>query len=414
MADPVSDRRFVSARAGHLVQQQSGADGFAAFISAPLPPLPPLDLSGSLGGLLERASGSLGRLDGLSRGLDPDRLLYMYVRKEAVLSSQIEGTQSTLTELLEYENAEAPGMPVEDIREVSRYVSALRHAVGQIDEGHPISLRLIRDTHNVLMTGGRGGRQTPGEFRQTQNWIGGTRPSTARFVPPPPHELIRVLGELEQFIWEGDVTPIVKAGLVHAQFETIHPFLDGNGRLGRLLITMILCAEKSLSQPFLYLSLYFKQHRDEYYQALQRVRTDGDWEGWMAYYLEGVDWTARQTIATTTALTDLFRADRDRISAHARSSSTLRAYEALQSRAVVSIRRLAESLNVSIPTATSAVKRLEEFGIAREITGKSYGRIFAYDRQLAILNSSGEPDMESSARSKLRADVWREGFEQAD
>ena len=391
MADLAPDRRFVSDRAGRLVQQQAGPDGFAAFIPAPLPPAPPLDLSGPLGGLLERASSSLGRLDGLSRGLDPDRLLYMYVRKEAVLSSQIEGTQSTLTELLEYENAEAPGMPVEDIQEVSRYVSALRHAVARIDEGHPISLRLLCDTHRVLMSDGRGGRQNPGEFRQSQNWIGGTRPGTARFVPPPPHELLRVLGALEQFIWEGNATPIVKAGLVHAQFETIHPFLDGNGRLGRLLITMILCAEKTLSQPFLYLSLYFKQHRDDYYQALQRVRTHGDWEGWMAYYLEGVDWTARQTIATTTALTELFTTDRARIGS--RGGSTLRAYEVLQSRVVVSIRRLAESLNVSIPTATTAVKRLEELGIVRETTGKSYGRIFVYERQLALLNDAGDADL---------------------
>ena len=414
MAESSHDRRFVSVRAGRLFQQQSGPDGFAAFVPAPLPPIPPLDLSGPLGGLLERASGSLGRLDGLSRGLDPGRLLYMYIRKEAVLSSQIEGTQSTLTELLEYENAEAPGMPVEDIREVSRYVSALRNGVDQIKEGYPISLRLIRDTHSVLMTGGRGGRQAPGEFRQTQNWIGGTRPSTARFVPPPPHELLRVLGELEQFICEGTATPIMKAGLVHAQFETIHPFLDGNGRLGRLLITMILCAERSLSQPFLYLSLYFKQHRDAYYQALQRVRTDGDWEGWMAYYLEGVDWTARQTIATTTDLIDLFRADRARISTRARSSSALRAYDVLQSRVVVSIRRLAESLDVSVPTATTAVKRLEELGIAREITGKSYGRLFAYDRQLDILNRTGEPPSESAAVPVSRTDVWRIGFERAE
>ena len=205
----------------------------------------------------------------------------MYVRKEAVLSSQIEGTQSTLTELLEYENAEAPGVPVEDIQEVSRYVSAIRFAVNQIDTGIPLSLRLIRNTHRQLMTGGRGSQRDPGEFRRGQNWIGGTRPGTARFVPPPPHELMRVLGELEQFIVHGEATPIVKAGLAHAQFETIHPFLDGNGRLGRMLITMILCAEKSLVQPFLCLSLYFKQHRDDYYAALQRVRTDGDWEGWM-------------------------------------------------------------------------------------------------------------------------------------
>lgn len=388
MSDQSSAGPYASTRAGRLVQQQSGPDGYAAFIPAPLPPVPPLDLSGRLGGLLERASSSLGRLDGISRGIDPDRLLYMYIRKEAVLSSQIEGTQSTLAELLESENEEAPGIPVADIQEVSRYVSALRYGVQQLNDGYPISLRLIRETHGVLMASGRGGEQAPGEFRRTQNWIGGTRPSTARFVPPPPHELLRVLGDLERFIWEGDVTPIVKAGLIHAQFETIHPFLDGNGRLGRLLISMLLCADKALAQPFLYLSLYFKQYRDDYYRALQAIRSDGDWEQWMAYYLEGVDWTARQAIATTTSLLDLFHADRARVSGIARGASTLRVYEALQTRVIVSIRRIADEVDITVPTATAALKRLEEMGIAREITGRNYGRLFAYDRQLQIINRS--------------------------
>lgn len=400
-----------SSRAGRLIQQQAGADGYAAFIPAPLPPDPPLDLSAGLGGLLERASGSLGRLDGLSRSLDPDRLLYMYVRKEAVLSSQIEGTQSTLTELLEYENSDAPGVPLEDVREVSRYVSALRFAVEQLDNGAPLSLRLIRDTHGVLMSGGRGGKQAPGEFRRTQNWIGGTRPGTARFVPPPPHELMRVLGDLEKFIGEGNATPIVKAGLAHAQFETIHPFLDGNGRLGRLLITMILCAEGALSQPFLYLSLYFRQHRDDYYAALQRVRSEGDWEGWMAYYLEGIDWTARQTTETTMQLLDLFRSDRERVLTAARGKAMLRVYEQLQQRVIVSVRRTAEQLSVSIPTATTALKALEEMGIVREITGRKYGRLFAYDRQLEILNRTDELGGATAEEPRSREDVWRKGFE---
>lgn len=378
-----------SPRAGYLVQQQAGLDGYSAFIPAPLPPIPPLDLSGQIGGLIERASSSLGRLDGLSRSLDPDRILYMYVRKEAVLSSQIEGTQSTLTELLEYENSEAAGIPVEDVREVSRYVDALRYAVERIDGGFPMSLRLIRETHEVLMTGGRGGNQTPGEFRRTQNWIGGTRPTTARFVPPPPHELIPALGDLEKFIVEGNTTPIIKAGLAHAQFETIHPFLDGNGRLGRLLITMILCSEQALVQPFLYLSLYFKQHRDDYYAALQRVRTDGDWEGWMAFYLEGVDWTARQATETTTKLLELFRVDRERVAATGHAPATLRVYEQVQRRVIVSIRRVSEALKVSIPTVTSALRRLEELQIVRETTGRKYGRMFAYQRQLDILNETG-------------------------
>ncbi len=377
-----------SPRAGYLVQQQAGLDGYSAFIPAPLPPNPPLDLSGHIGGLLERASNSLGRLDGISRGLDPDRLLYMYVRKEAVLSSQIEGTQSTLTELLEFENSDAPGAPVEDVREVSSYVAALRYAMERIAGGFPMSLRLVRETHGVLMAGGRGGRQTPGEFRRTQNWIGGTRPSTSRFVPPPPDELMPALGDLEKFIVEGHATPIIKAGLAHAQFETIHPFLDGNGRLGRLLITMILCSEKVLTEPFLYLSLYFKQHRDDYYAALQRVRTDGDWEGWMAYYLEGVDWTARQAIQTTTKLLELFSSDRERILSTTRAAATLRVYEEIQRRVIVSIRRLSDALGVSVPTVTTAVRRLQELNIVRETTGRRYGRLFAYQAQLDILNET--------------------------
>lgn len=397
-----------SSRAGRLIRQQAGAEGYAAFIPAPLPPDPPLDLSAGLGGLLERASGSLGRLDGLSRSLDPDRLLYIYVRKEAVLSSQIEGTQSTLTELLEYENSEAPGVPLEDVREVSRYVSALRFAVEQLGNGAPLSLRLIRDTHGVLMSEGRGGKQAPGEFRRTQNWIGGTRPGTARFVPPPPHELMRVLGDLEKFIGDSNATPIVKAGLAHAQFETIHPFLDGNGRLGRLLITMILCAEGALSQPFLYLSLYFKQHRDDYYAALQRVRSDGDWEGWMAYYLEGIDWTARQTTETTMQLLDLFRSDRERVLTASRGKAMLRVFEQLQQRVILSVRRTAEQLSVSIPTATTALKGLEEMGIVREITGRTYGRLFAYDRQLEILNRTDDLSA-SSAEAPRRRNNRRRG-----
>ena len=403
-----------SSRAGVLVQQQAGPDGFDAFVPACLPPAPPLDLSGRLGGLLERASSSLGRLDGLSRSLDPDRLLYMYMRKEAVLSSQIEGTQSTLTELLKYENADAPGTPIEDVREVSRYVAALRFAVGQITDGTPLSLRLICETHGVLMAGGRGGRQDPGEFRRSQNWIGGTRPSTARYVPPPVHELARVLGEFEHFIVDGASTPIVKAGLAHAQFETIHPFLDGNGRIGRLLITMILCAEQSLTQPILYLSLYFKQHRDDYYAALQRVRTHGDWESWMAFYLEGVDWTARQTITTTTDLLNLFKVDRERVITTVRAAATLRVYGELQKRVIVSIRRVSEELALSTPTVTTALKRLEEMGIAREITGRKYGRLFAYDRQLDIINRTEDLAAAAAEPPRTREDVWREGFDRAD
>lgn len=398
-------------RAGRLVQQQSGPEGYAAYIPHPLPPNPPLELTGKLGGLLERASNSLGRLDGISRNLDPARLLYMYVRREAVLSSQIEGTQSTLTELLEYENSEASGVPIEDVEEVSRYVAALKYAVGEIETGSPLSLRLIRATHKILMSGGRGSKQDPGEFRRTQNWIGGTRPGTARFVPPPPQELMKALGDLEIFIVEGTETPIVKAGLAHAQFETIHPFLDGNGRIGRLLITMILCGERVLAQPFLYLSLYFKQHRDDYYSALQRLRTEGDWEGWMAYYLEGVDWTARQTIATTEEILTLFQVDRQLVQSKARSNTLFRVYEEMQRRVLVSIRRASEELNLTIPTVTTALLTLQEMGIVREITGRTYGRLFVYDKQLKILNRNDELSASNAEPPRSREDVWRDGFD---
>jgi Fic family protein len=384
----------VSPRAGYLVQQQGGPDGYSAFIPNPLPPDPPVDFSGELRDLLEEASYALGRLDGVSTSIHPDRLLYMYIRKEAVLSSQIEGTQSTLSDLLQYENVEAPGIPVDDVREVSSYVNALQYGFQRLAEGMPLSLRLLREIHAVLMQAGiRGAHQTPGEFRRTQNWIGGTRPSNARFVPPPPHELIRVMGELEQFIHDTDrrTSPIVKAGLVHVQFETIHPFLDGNGRLGRLLVTFLLCAEGALSQPFLYLSLYFKAHRADYYDTLQRVRSHGDWEGWMRYYLIGVAHTAMQATRTTLALRGLFAADRDRVLQVGRSaSSALRVYEYIQHRVIVSIPRAAEALGLSVPTVTAALGRLMDLDIVREITGKSYARQYVYHRQLDLLNHGGD------------------------
>ncbi len=381
-----------SPRVGAFVRQQAGPDGYAAFIPVPLPPNPPLDFGGGLTDLLQQASHALGRLDGVSHVLNADLLLYMYVRKEAVLSSRIEGTQSTLSDLLRFENTHAPGVPLEDVREVSRYVHALQHGVERLRGGMPISLRLIREIHAVLMTGaGRGGHGTPGEFRRSQNWIGGTRPSSARFVPPPPHEVLKAMGDLERFIHDDSVAPIVKAGLVHVQFETIHPFLDGNGRLGRLLITFVLCAQGMLTQPFLYLSLFFKEHRDVYYDRLQRVRSHGDWEGWMSFYLEGVEHIARQATSTTHALLALFGADRERVVRLGRAAaSALRVYEYLQQRVVISVSRAVPVLGLTHPTVTAALRRLEELGIAREISGKSYGREYVYQRQLDILNGDDQ------------------------
>lgn len=377
-------------RAGQFVQQQGGMEGFAAFIPAPLPPRPPVEFTSELQRLHETAVHAVGQLEGVSRTMDPDRLLYMYVRKEAVLSSQIEGTQSTLSDLLEYENDAVPGTPLDDVREVSRYVAALYHGLDRIETGElPLSLRLIREIHGVLMRDGRGSVQSPGEFRRSQNWIGGSRPGNAHFVPPPPHEMLAALDNFEKFLHDGygGTPPIVKAGLAHAQFETIHPFLDGNGRVGRLLISLIFCSEGLLSQPFFYFSLYLKENRSAYYEALQRVRTDGDWEGWIHFYLTGVEAVARQAADTTLALRALFQRDQQRVANLGRAAgSAMRVYDRLKERIVLSIPRAAEDTGLTWPTVNAALRRLQQLGIAHEVSGRARDRVFVYQRQLELLN----------------------------
>lgn len=377
-------------RAGTFVQQQGGGDGFSAFIPAPLPPRPPLEFTPELQRIHETAVHAVGQLEGVSRTMDPDRLLYMYVRKEAVLSSQIEGTQSTLSDLLEYENDAVPGTPLDDVREVSRYVAALYHGLERIESGDlPLSLRLIREIHGVLMRNGRGSAQSPGEFRRSQNWIGGSRPGNAHFVPPPPHEMLVALDNFEKFLHDqyGGTPPILKAGLAHAQFETIHPFLDGNGRVGRLLISLIFCSEGLLSQPFFYFSLYLKENRSAYYDALQRVRTSGDWEGWLHFYLAGVEAVARQAADTTLALRGLFQHDQQRVANLGRAAgSAMRVYDRLKERIVLTIPRAAQDTGLTWPTVNGALRRLQELGIAREVSGRSRDRTFVYQRQLELLN----------------------------
>jgi Fic family protein len=377
-------------RAGRWVRQQAGAEGFSAFLPARLPPDPPLRFTPELQRLSEAAGRAVGRLEGVSASLEPDRLLYMYVRKEAVLSSAIEGTQSTLTDLLRFEAAAVPGTPVDEVREVSRYVAALQHGIKRIWSGKlPLSLRLIREIHGVLRKGARGGNQAPGEFRRTQNWVGGTRPGNARFVPPPPHEMHAALDNLERFLHDeyGFTAPVMKAGLAHVQFETIHPFLDGNGRVGRLLVSLMMVADGVLSQPFLYLSLYFKEHRADYYEALQRVRTDGAWEEWLRFYLIGVEAVANQAADTATALVALFARDRVRIQGFGRAAgSALRVYDVLRRRIVVSISGAAKEARVTWPTAKAALEHLGELGIATESTGRRRDRLYTYKKQLAILD----------------------------
>ncbi|MFA5844569.1 MAG: Fic family protein [Coriobacteriia bacterium] len=366
-----------------------GGETFRAFVPEPLPPNPPLDLS-ALQRSLERASIAIGRLDSVSTLLpDTALFLYTYVRKEAVLSSQIEGTQSSLSDLLLFELEEAPGVPFDDVVEVSNYVAALDEGLARLRGGFPISARLIREIHAVLLSRGRGSEKQPGEFRRSQNWIGGTRPGNAVYVPPPHEEVQPCIAALERFLHdEGSSLPLlVKAALAHAQFETIHPFLDGNGRVGRLLVTLLLCEGGVLREPLLYLSLYMKQNRDEYYRLLSRCRTEGEWEAWVAFFLEGVAETADDAVGTARSLVGTFESDRRRIQDLGRKAgSALRVHDALKSRPVLLLPDVVTRSGLSFPAAASAMDSLEKLGIAREVTGKKRNRVFAYSEYLRLLS----------------------------
>jgi Fic family protein len=379
---------------GRFVRRSTAHEPFDAFVPSPLPPSPPIDLSGERSERLSEATLALGRLDGVFIVL-PDKLhfLYQYVRKEAVLSSQIEGTRSSLSDLLLFEAEEAPGVPLDDVVEVSRYVAALGHGIDRIRGGFPMSARLFREIHGVLLSGGRGSDRDPGEFRRSQNWIGGTRPGNAMFVPPPPEEVVGLMSGLERFLDDGaHLPPLVKAALAHVQFETIHPFLDGNGRVGRLLITLLLCEASVLTEPLLYLSLYFKAHRQRYYELLQQVRTDGDWETWVDFFLDGVTVTAQGAVDTTHRALALIARDRDRIGEIGRpSSSALRVFSVLQKHPVITIAQADERLGLSRPTIGSALRRLEEMEIVQEITGRQRGQVFVYREYLDLLSEGTEP-----------------------
>lgn len=336
---------------------------------------------------------AIGRLDGVSAHL-PNRSLFVraYVRKEAVLSSQIEGTQSSLSDLLLYELHEAPGVPLDDVVEVSNYVAALDHGLMRLREGLPLSNRLIREIHAVLLSRGRGSDKSPGEFRRSQNWIGGNRPSNAVYVPPPHTAVADCMAALERFLHADDGLPVlVRAGLAHVQFESIHPFLDGNGRVGRLLVTLLLSQAGVLREPLLYLSLYFKQHRAEYYEHLDRVRRDGDWGAWTEFFLQGVKEVAQSAVETAERLTELFRADRVRIEATGRrAASALRLHESLKAHPIASMPGLRTETGLSFPAVSAAMNLLVDLGIARELTGQRRNRLFVYDQQLAILSAGTE------------------------
>lgn len=382
-----------SSRIGRKVVSSTVWEIVKAYIPPPLPPKPPVDLT-KMVAKIDEANLAVGRLDGVASVLPGTPIfLYMYIRKEAVLSSQIEGAQSSLSDLLLYEVNGAPGVALDDVQEVSNYVAALNHGLQRIESGFPISQRLMREMHGILLSKGRGNSKLPGEFRRSQNWIGGNRPGNAIFVPPPPEHLLDLMSDLERFVHASSsrLPILIKAGLVHVQFETVHPFLDGNGRLGRLLITLLLCNSGVLSQPLLYLSLYFKIHHSRYYALLQRVRTHGDWEAWLEFFLDGVIDTATQATTAAREILALFAADREKINRLGRpAASALRVHRFFQEHPIITVPAAATAIGIAPPTVRRSLVHLEKMGLIKEITGRRRRRAYVYDSYWQILSRGVE------------------------
>ncbi len=380
---------------GYYVTKTSGGETVKSFVPTPLPPDPPLSWTGHSQQSLEKALLALGRLDTASIML-PNEELYLYfcVRKEAVLSSQIEGTQSSLSDLLLFELDQVPQASLDEVAEVSSYIQALEHGLQRIQQGFPLCNRLFCEIHSILLSRGRGREKNPGEFRRSQNWIGGTRPGNAAYVPPPHTEVAACMGALESFLHaENDGLPmLVRAGLAHVQFETIHPFLDGNGRMGRLLITLMLCNAGILRSPLLYLSLFLKQNRDTYYSLLGQVRRDGDWEKWLSFFLVGVWETAENAYDTFVRLSETFTQDRGRIGdVNQRSDSAARVHQALMVQPIQTFQAIGQETGLSRPTVYAVMRQLEDLGIVHELRGRGSNRLFAYSRYLSILSEGTEP-----------------------
>ena len=374
----------LSQRAGLYIQQVTG---YKAFIPKPLPPSPDIEFDGELRTLLSQADRDVARLDAISALLpNPDLFVAMYVRHEAVLSSQIEGTQSTLEDVLAFEAQGTNNDTPKDVEEVINYVRAMNHGLRRLGD-LPMSLRLLREIHGQLMQKVRGGEKTPGEFRTSQNWIGaaGSLLSNASFVPPPPHELMNSLGALERFLHDGKTTVplLIRCGLAHAQFETIHPFLDGNGRVGRLLITLILCEEQALSRPLLYLSVFLKAHRQEYYDRLTAIRNHGHWEQWLKFFLRGVSQTARAATRTATDIVNMRETHRNAVM---KSPKALRLLDSLFQQPLVSPNRIAEIVGCTHPTAVKLARNLEARGWLREVTGFERNRLYRYQPYMALFH----------------------------
>jgi Fic family protein len=385
-------------RAGRYVRQPTG---YRAFIPAAVPPDPPLAFDADLTKLLSDADRALGRLDGVASVLpNPDLFVAMYVRHEAVLSSQIEGTQSTLEDVIEFEAEGSRAGRAKDVEEVVNYVAAMNHGLKRLDS-LPLSLRLIKEIHKVLLRGVRGAERQPGEFRTSQNWIGpaGCTLKDAEFVPPPPHEMQTALGDLEKFLHDRTSLPVlIQCALAHAQFETIHPFLDGNGRVGRLLITLLLCERHVLRQPLLYLSFYLKAHRAQYYDRLTAVRNDGDWEGWVKFFLRGVFEVSQGATETSRAILELREKHRQEIGTRPGGANGLRLLDELFRIPLVSVRSSEQLLGCSYVTAANIISELEDLGILKEITGRRRNRLFRYQPYWELFDRQViEPDADEDS-----------------
>jgi len=387
---------------GRYVKVAAAGEAFKAFVPTPLPPTPAIDWSPGLRKRFDEALVAVGRLDALTDLLpNAGLLLYAFVRKEAVLSSMIEGTQSSLADLLLYEIHEQPGVPIQDVREVSHYVSALEHGIARLRGGFPLSLRLLREVHEMLLKGGRGSHAAPGEFRRSQVWIGGTRPGNAQFVPPPANEVADCLKHFERFLHDRPepTSPLVKAALAHVQFETIHPFLDGNGRVGRLLIALELANDGLLREPLLYVSLHFKEHRQTYYELLNRVRHSGDWETWLEFFADAVVSAATQAASSATRLLELVSADVARIEGLGRAAgSALTVHRALQRQPIATAASLTKATGLTPATVNKSLAHLERLHVVKELTRRQRGRIFGYARYAAILNEGLSPPGRSRRR----------------
>ena len=378
--------------------RELGGQSIRAFVPHALPPK--IDLSHpDLLRRLTEANRALGRLDGIRDMVpNPDLFLYFFIRKEALLSSQIEGTQSSLSDLLLIEADAAPNVAYDDVAEVTNYVTAMNYGLERLQD-IPLSTRLIREMHGLLMQGVRGRNKNPGEFRTTQNWIGGLLPGVASFVPPPPQHVVPLMSDLEKFIHANTLSeaPLIKAAFVHVQFETIHPFLDGNGRLGRLLITLMLCDSRTLHAPLLYLSLYLKERRQDYYELLSRIRSEGAWHDWLVFFLDGVIDTSKQAHQTARNLLSQFASDAAALRGMGRAGdSALRVLEAMQKRPICTVKTVMEQLaqdqaEISAPTVRAAMGRLTELGIVRQPPGRQRDRIYIYDAMLDILSQGTDP-----------------------